>query len=191
MDELAILVKFISILSKLRDPYENGHGDRVREISLKVAKKFNYSDEELEQLSATAALHDIGKMLLEDRVINKLGRLTATQRKSVSDHAFFGAKILRELGVEYAICNAVEQHHERWNGSGYPKGLRGIYILQSARIIAVADSYDAMVSPRPYRLVKSREVALKEIKSLSGTLYDPDVVTAFIEIMSTEETNAG
>lgn len=191
MESLEIFIKFINILAKLRDPYENGHGSRVKDISLKIARKFGYSEEELEQLSAIATLHDVGKMLLEDRIINKLGRLTATQRKSINDHAFFGAKILRELGIDYAICNAVEQHHERWDGSGYPKGLRGVYILQTARIIGVADSYDAMVSSRPYRVAKSKDTAMKEIKLLSGIIYDPDVVEKFIEIMNTEETNAG
>lgn len=189
MTSLEILIKFIEIISKLRDPYENGHGNRVRELSLKIAKKFNYSEEELAQLSNSATLHDVGKMLLDDRLLNKLGRLTALQKKSINDHSYFGAKILRELGIEYAICNTVEQHHERWDGSGYPKGLRGIYILQSARIISVADSFDAMTSPRPYRVPKSKLDAIKEIKTLSGTLYDPDVVEKFIEIMATEGIN--
>ena len=190
MDSLEILVKFVDVVSKLRDPYENGHGSRVKDISLKIARKFIYSEDEIEQLSVAATLHDIGKMLLEDRIINKLGRLTAAQRKSINDHAYFGAKILRELGINYNICNSVEQHHERWDGSGHPKGLHGIYILHTARIIGVADSYDAMTSPRPYRRPKSKDVAVEEIKSLSGTLYDPEVVSAFIEIMKTEETDA-
>lgn len=170
-----------------RDPYTHGHTERVTGYALAIADHMMDQDEVKnfpnfkESLHISALLHDIGKIGIPDSILNKRGGLTHEEYEKIKEHPVIGANILypiRELG---GILEGVRSHQERFDGSGYPDGLKGKQIPLLARIIAVADAFDAITLSRPYRDNKSIETAVEEIKRCSGTQFDPHVVEAFVK----------
>ena len=168
-----------------RDPYTHGHTERVTAYCLAIAEEMQDRPEVKdtpnfrENLHIAALLHDIGKIGIPDSILNKEGKLTPEEYEKIKEHPVIGTAILypiKELGV---ILGGVRSHQERFDGAGYPDGLKGLDIPLLARIIAVADAFDAMTSNRPYRTKKSIEKAVAEIKECSGTQFDPDVAQAF------------
>ena len=129
-------------------------------------------------------MHDIGKIGVPEAVLNKQGKLTADERKEVQQHCKIGFRILSSVSEFSEIAGFILEHQERWDGKGYPRGLKGEAISLPARIIAVADAYDAMTSERTYQKKMTRKAALVEIESCSGTQFDPEVVSAFIQVIS-------
>jgi response regulator RpfG family c-di-GMP phosphodiesterase len=166
----------------LRDTETAGHSQRVCLYSIEIARAMAWSEEQLGSLARGAHLHDIGKLGIPDAILLKPGPLTADERTRMQRHAQIGFDLVKDIAFLSDAAELVLSHHERYNGGGYPRGLKGDEILPSARIFAVADSFDAITSDRPYRRASSFESGLQIIRDCSGTQFDPQVVTAFFSI---------
>lgn len=164
-----------------RDPYTGNHTKRVMEYSLAVGKTIGMSEEELTRLELAAVLHDIGKIGVRDSVLLKQGKLTDDEFLQIMQHPELGGQILSRIPQLQEIIPGVVQHHERFDGKGYPEGISGEQIDLAARIIAIADTFDAMTTDRPYRRGFSFEEAFEEVRRNSGTQFDPKIVDAFFE----------
>jgi HD-GYP domain-containing protein (c-di-GMP phosphodiesterase class II) len=169
-----------------RDSYTQQHSQRVTQIAIKLAEKMDCSLDEIDTIKFAGVLHDIGKISISDSILLKKGRLTEDEIKVVQTHPVIGERILQPLGLLPAEKSVVRHHHERWDGKGYPDGLGGSDIPVLARIIAVADSYDAMTSNRPYRLARENKEAIDELVRCSGTQFDKDIVDVFRKICSSK-----
>jgi putative nucleotidyltransferase with HDIG domain len=179
LENIMILV---SKLSELKDPYTAGHQKNVADIAIKIAEKMNLKEEFIETIKYSSLLHDIGKIILPYEILTKPFKLSEREFELVKEHPKYGYELLKDLDLPYPIKEVILQHHERLNGSGYPLGLKDDDILLEARIIAVADVFDAMISHRPYRPAHPIEVVLNELISNKGILYDPLVVDALLEL---------
>jgi len=176
-------IKALANAIDARDPYTRGHSERVTEYSVAMAEEMDLNREEIERIRYAALLHDIGKINIPDHILNKPGKLTDEEFGLMKKHPVFGAQIMGPVKAFQKILPYMFHHHERFAAKGYPYGIKGEEIPLPARIIAVADSFDAMTSDRPYRKALSLEAALKELKDNSGTQFDPDVVKAFIKLI--------
>lgn len=178
---------YLSVLASLalamekRDVGTYGHSRRVSHISKLISATLDISDEDRENLKVAALLHDIGKIGISDFIIGKVDALNQTERDVIKSHPQKGVEILKPLKQFKAVLPAILHHHEKFDGTGYPAGLKGKNIPLHARIICVADTYDAILSNRPYRSGSSHEAAMKELQRCSGTHFDPDIVNAFVE----------
>lgn len=166
-----------------KDPYTKGHSERVAEMSLALAQELNLSDKDIENIEYTALLHDIGKIGIADNILGKNSSLTNKEFDKIKEHTVMGAKIIEPVDFLKNSYEAIYHHHERYNGDGYPDGIKEKKIPLSARIIAVADAYDAMGSDRPYRKKLSHNKILKELKEQSGQQFDPEVIKAFLSVL--------
>ena len=164
------------------DEYTRGHSDRVTKIALEIAKKLKLGRDEIDTLKFAGILHDVGKIGIIKDVLNKPGKLSEAEFNMIKMHPTVGEQIIAPVAFLAHIRPIIRHHHERFDGKGYPDGLQGKYIPSLSRIIAVADTYDAMTSHRPYRNALSMEVALAEINKCSGTQFDPEIVVAFMSI---------
>jgi putative nucleotidyltransferase with HDIG domain len=166
-----------------KDHYTYGHSKKVSKYATDIAEALGYSQERIATLRAAALLHDIGKIGVSDRVLMKTGPLSSEDWEPIRAHPKLGVAILKHVESLSGCLAAIQYHHERYDGSGYPAGLKGENIPLDARIMAVADSYDAMTSLRPYRQGKfTSEQALAELKHCAGTQFDPRVVEVFMSI---------
>lgn len=168
-----------------KDHYTFKHSERVTFYAIKIAKKLNLKSERLQDLYIASELHDIGKMNTPIEILNKPGKLTKEEFEIIKKHPGDGADLVLETTYNY-LAPIIEQHHERLNGSGYPRGLKGHEILLEAKIIAVTDTFDAMTEDRAYRKAFTPQYAMDELKRMSGTHYDPEIVDA-LEIILKEE----
>ena len=188
-------VKSLASAIDAKDEYTRHHSTRVTEFSLKIAAKMGYSEKELGELELAAVLHDVGKIGVPESILNKPGRLTDEEFKLIQEHPVRGEAILSPVIELKQIGRIVRAHHERYDGRGYPDKLKGREIPLSARIMAIADTYDSITSERPYRKAASHRYAVKEIIANSGTQFDPEVVENFLEIAGTftpeKEKDAG
>ena len=166
-----------------KDPYTKLHSERVTQWAVAIAKKMNCTDEEIESLTFAGHLHDIGKIGIRDQILMKPGRLTKEEYEIIKTHPVIGAEIVGHLGLLKVETSIIRHHHERWDGKGYPDGLKGTDIPKLSRILAVADTYDAITSRRPYRDAMPDRFAYEEIKRNSGTQFDPAVVEAFSSLI--------
>lgn len=182
------LLQFVDALSsavELRDPYTSGHQRRVAALAWAIAEEMGLFAEEIKVIRVAALLHDIGKALVVPiEILSKPGKLTDLEMALIREHPKAGYEILRKVEFPWPVAEIVYQHHERLDGSGYPRGLKGEEILREARIIAVADVVEAMSSHRPYRPALSVDEALAEIRKNAGKLYDPKVVEACIRVFA-------
>ena len=178
----------IEVVEK-EDPYANGHSGRVNYYSNLIACKLNLSDQEKEELQIGAYLHDIGKLGIDKRVIQKKKKYTAEEAKTMKRHPSIGISIVSPLKLSPNILSVIQHHHEFYDGSGYPDRCKGKDLTILPRIVAVADAFDAMISDYPYeyRKVLSMEEAVEELKACSGTQFDPEVVIAFTKIIEKEK----
>lgn len=171
-----------------KDHYTHGHTARVTNLSLEIAKKLSpknkklFDEKFLEYLHIAALLHDIGKIGIPEAILNKEGPLTEEERKKMEEHPLVGTTILQPIRELEDAVLGVKYHHERYDGSGYPEGLKGGQIPLLASIISVADTFDAMTTDRPYRRGLSKDEALEEIRRVSGKQFDAQVVSAFVEL---------
>lgn len=179
---LEALRAIISTLEE-KDPYTHGHSIRVAEYAVALADTIGLSEIEIREVELCALLHDIGKIGIPDNVLLKPARLTRAEFEIMKSHPVRSARILEKISALRNLIPGIEYHHERFDGLGYPEGLKGEAIPLYARIILIADTYDAMTSTRPYRLALTREVAFDELRKCSGTQFDPVLVDAFIRAM--------
>jgi putative nucleotidyltransferase with HDIG domain len=166
----------------LRDNETAGHSQRVSRYSLALARTLGWSEDQLGSLARGAYLHDIGKLGIPDGILLKPGPLTPAERTLMQRHAQIGFDLIADIAFLTDAAEIVLTHHERYDGSGYPHGTNGDEILLSARIFAVADSFDAITSDRPYRRASSFESGREIIRQCSGIQFDPNVVAAFLNI---------
>jgi len=172
----------IAGIVETRDPYTAGHQRRVADLACAIAREMNLSEDRIEGIRMAATIHDIGKIAVPAEILSKPGKLSSVEMSIIKTHSLVGYEILRGIDFPWPIAEIVYQHHERLDGSGYPRGLKGDKILLEAKILAVADVVEAMISHRPYRPALTLNIALKEITENSGTLYDPEVVKACREL---------
>jgi putative two-component system response regulator len=165
-----------------KDVYTSGHSQRVTEISVAIAKHLGLDKENIEKIRLAGLVHDIGKIGVREAVLNKPGSLSDEEFEHVRLHSVTGERILQPIVDDGEILKAVRHHHERYDGTGYPDGLKGEQIPQLARIIAVADTFDAMTSERPYRKALTKDVACAEVERCRGTQFDPEAADAFLEV---------
>ncbi len=156
------------------------HSNRVSSLCVAIGSKMNFDKDAVNQLRIAGLIHDIGKIGIDEKILNKPGRLNDDERKDVERHPEIGWRILSSTTEFSELAHFVLNHHEKWDGSGYPNGIKGKKIPLEARIIAVADTYDAMTSKRSYRIGLSKEEAIQELQRCSGTQFDPDIVNVFI-----------
>ncbi len=168
-----------------KSSWTSGHSERVAELAVKIAKAMGWDDKQLERLFRGGLLHDIGKIGVPLAILDKPGKLTEEEYAKVKDHSAIGAKILEPINAYADIIPMIVQHHERYDGKGYPQGRAGKAIDINARVLAVADVYDAMTSSRPYRLGWIEEEVVELLKNEAGRQFDPDVVEAFLGTLAT------
>jgi HD-GYP domain-containing protein (c-di-GMP phosphodiesterase class II) len=170
-----------------KDPYTRGHSDRVTRYSLMIARELAQTEDFIEIVRISAQLHDVGKIGIEDRILKKPGALTPEEFDVMKTHTTKGANILRPVAQLKDMIPGIELHHESLDGRGYPRGLKGDEIPLLPRIIAVADTFDALTTNRPYQNAHDAQAALKIIHSLAGKRLDPDAVAALMAIYNRGE----
>ncbi len=176
------IIQALVVSLEARDRYTHGHSQRVTQYALSLARAINCSKREIKILSEVAPLHDIGKIAISDSVLNKVRRLTDEEFAEVKSHSAKGSIMLQALGFDKESVQLVRWHHEAYDGRGYPDRLKGEEIPLLARILCVADAYDAMTSDRPYRAKLSDKEAFEEIRHCAGTQFCPKVVNAFLRL---------
>lgn len=174
-------VKVLAEAIDAKDPYTRGHSDRVKRMSLAIARRMGFSEERLETLEYGALLHDIGKIGIKDEVLQKQGKLSQEEYEYIREHPLIGVKIVE--GVEFFKDKIpiIRHHHEFYDGSGYPDGLKGEAIPLEARIISLPDAFDAMTSVRPHRGVMPLQDVLSELERCRGRQFDPNILEIFLK----------
>jgi putative nucleotidyltransferase with HDIG domain len=185
-EQFTDIVKIILKSLEEKDSYTKGHSLRVTEYSLMLGKAYGLDKDSLEQLELTSLLHDIGKIGIPDKILKKPGRLTKDEFDSMKDHPVKSAEMLSDISSLKRIAPYVKAHHERFDGKGYPEGLKGQQIPLFARILLIADTFDAMTSNRPYRKGLDFEATIQELRKCSGTQFDPELVEIFINCINKE-----
>ena len=181
------IVNAIRSMVDARDIYTRGHSDRVSILSTKIAEAMGHREEEIQRIRVAALFHDIGKLRIPDRILLKEGRLTEEEFTEIRKHPLYALDILSSSSIFDDIISTVRSHHERYDGSGYPDGLRGQEIPETARIISIADAFDAMTSFRRYRTNISIDEALDEISSGRGTQFDPEIADVALVVLKNFE----
>ncbi|MFZ5447933.1 MAG: HD-GYP domain-containing protein [Thermodesulfobacteriota bacterium] len=179
---MTAITRVIEATMEAKDPYTVQHQRRVTQIALSIAGKMGLSGASLEKLRIAGTLHDLGKVGVPTEILVKPGKLTELEFSIIKTHPMAGFEILKPLEFPQETTQIVLQHHERWNGSGYPQGLLGNGILLEARILGVADVVEAMATHRPYRPALGIDQAMEEISRNRGILYDPTVVQTCSEL---------
>jgi putative nucleotidyltransferase with HDIG domain len=185
-------IEALALAIDAKDQVTHGHIRRVQRYTMALADALGVRDtKQLDALRAAALLHDTGKLAVPEYILNKPGPLTASEFERMKVHAAVGADILKSIDFPYPVEPIVRHHHENWDGSGYPAGLKGSEIPVGARILSVVDCYDALTSDRPYRPRYSREHAVQVLRERRGTMYDPWVVDGFLSILGELEKESG
>lgn len=164
------------------DPFLRGHSERVASLAQMIGRRIRLSEEQLHELSHAARLHDVGKVAVDAEILTKPGKLTEAEFQRVMLHPVIGEEMLKPYGLSPTLLSAIRHHHERWSGGGYPDGIAGEQIPLLARIIAVADTYDAMTSDRFYRSAYTHTEAMAEMQQMAGVHLDPTLVRCFVEM---------
>lgn len=180
------IVKAVSKTMGLKDQYTTLHQKRVADISASIGKKMGWDEGRIEVLKLAALVHDLGKVGIPTELLTKPSRLTPIEERLVREHVEMGYQILKDFDLPWDIAEMVRQHHERLDGSGYPRGLKGDEILPEAKVIAVADTIEAMATSRPYRPAVGLQAALEELRKGSGKRYDAQIVNTAIELLNGE-----
>jgi len=173
-------VKVLAEAIDAKDPYTRGHSDRVKRMSLDIAKAMGFSESQQETIEYGALLHDIGKIGIKDVVLQKPGPLDAEEHQYIREHPVIGAKIVEGVKFFQDKIPMIRHHHEHYDGSGYPDGLAGEAIPLEARIISIPDAFDAMTSARPHRGILPLQDVIEELRKFSGKQFDPNVLEVFL-----------
>ncbi len=177
------IIQSLAAVIEAKDEYTNGHSDRVAEYSREIARRYGYSEKDVNDIYIMGLLHDVGKIGIPIAIINKPGRLTDEEYEIIKQHPVKGANILANIKEMPKLANGARWHHERYDGRGYPDGLTGTDIPEEARIIAVADAYDAMTSNRSYRKPLTQEYVRNEIIRCKGSQFDPVFADIMVEMI--------
>jgi response regulator RpfG family c-di-GMP phosphodiesterase len=177
------IVLAMSVAVEMRDPYTAGHQQRVAELACTVAQAMGLSDDDVYGLRMASVIHDLGKITVPAGILAKPGRLSDLEYQLIQNHVQAGYDILKKIEFPWPLADIILQHHERLDGSGYPQGLKDGNILMQARILAAADVFETIASHRPYRASLGLQRAVDELREKSGTLYDPQVVSAFLRLV--------
>lgn len=183
-----VMVKSVAALAatvESRDPYTAGHQNRVANIALSIAQDMNLDSDTCNGIKLASSIHDIGKMQVPIEILTKPTKLSKIEKEMIKVHPQVGYEILKDIPFPWPVAEMVHQHHERYDGSGYPQGLKGEQIILGARILAVADALEAISSHRPYRPALGMDVALREIETQRGILFDPTVVDSCVHLFKT------
>ena len=180
-------IQAMSLAVETRDPYTAGHQKRVTDLAVAIARELDLSADRIDGIRMAGLIHDIGKISVPAEILAKPGRISKNEFALIKDHPKVGYDILKKVEFPWPLAKIVMQHHERMNGSGYPQGLPGKYILLEARILAVADVVESIASFRPYRQTLGIQAALKEITEEKETLYDAQVVDACLNLFSEQK----
>jgi putative nucleotidyltransferase with HDIG domain len=165
---------------ELRDKETEGHSRRVTDLTIKIAKIFDFDENAIRYVYYGAILHDVGKMGIPDEILNKPGALTLKEREIINQHPTYAFEMLKDIKYLQPAISIPYSHHENWDGTGYPQKLQGEEIPLSARIFSVIDNWDALTSDRPYREAWSKEKTIEYLKEQSGKKFDPKVVEVFL-----------
>jgi putative nucleotidyltransferase with HDIG domain len=180
-------VRALAAAVDAKDPYTRGHSDGVATYALRIGEALRFSPEQMIALEMAAYLHDIGKIGISEDILLKPGKLTDAEMSQMRHHPLIGANILKPVAFPWPIAPIVRHHHEHYDGAGYPAGLKTEEIPILARVLTVADSFEAMVADRPYRRGRSQQEAMLELRRCSGTQFDPRIVDAFIEVLESSD----
>lgn len=185
LDALCASTRTLTAALAARDAHTQEHADRVIDLAVRLARACALNDQEIRTVRLAAALHDVGKIGIPDHVLLKPGRLDADEWVIMRTHARTGAQLLRATGLPDFddIAAAVERHHEHFNGSGYPDGLRGEDIPVASRIVLICDTYDAMASPRPYHQARDHARVMEVLEADSGVKSDPQLFRLFCRLL--------
>lgn len=183
-------ISTIANIIDAKDEYTKGHSQRVAEYAVELARRLGYSEDALRNVHFIALLHDIGKIGIPDSVLKKTSELSDEEYEIMKQHVDIGNRILHDSTVIENLSQGVKYHHERYDGSGYSEGLKGKEIPEIARIICLADAYDAMTSNRVYRPRLTDEQAINELITNSGTQFDPDMVRTFVQLLEERKGKA-
>jgi len=175
-------VNAVTVIGEKRDPYTAGHQRRVTALALAIARKMNLTPDQIDGLSVAGQLHDIGKISVPSDILNKPGKLSDGEMIVIKGHSQASYDILKDIEFPWPVAQIAYQHHEKLDGSGYPRGLKGERILLEAKVLCVADVVEAMASHRPYRPALGIDKALDEIVKNKGILYDPDIVDCCVSL---------
>lgn len=173
-------VRMLAAAIDAKDPYTRGHSERVARYSIAIGKNLSLPEKEMRDLRISALLHDVGKIGIDDRILRKPGALSDEEFEVMKQHPAKGAAIMSGVAQLIDIIPGMKYHHEKWSGGGYPDGLEGENIPMQARIVAIADTFDAMTTNRPYQKAMELTYVVEKIKSFGGTRFDPRVVDAFV-----------
>lgn len=176
-------IKALTAAIEAKDPYTEGHSRRVEMYATQIAKRLGLSDAKIQSIEVAALLHDIGKIGIHDSILNKTGSLCESEIAQIHNHPIIGIKILDDIELPNKSKEIIKHHHERYDGKGYPLGLKGDEVLLEAYILSAADAYDAMTSNRPYRNAMSPKQAMNILIENKGTQFHPDVVDVFVDIL--------
>lgn len=187
IDMRNLYISTIQALNKTveaKDPYTSGHASRVEEYAVELAEAYNLSYDSIQNIRTASILHDIGKIGVNDNILNKAAKLSQDEYQNIMRHPSIGADIISKVDFLKDITGIVKHHHERYDGKGYPDGLSGKDIPIEACVLTIADSYDAMTTDRPYRKALSTDEALEEIRKNAGTQFHPELANKFISLMN-------
>jgi HD-GYP domain-containing protein (c-di-GMP phosphodiesterase class II) len=177
-----VVLAALSQAIEARDPYTRGHSERVSALAQVVARRLGWKSSRLGALRVGALLHDVGKLNLDEAVLRKPGPLDDKEYREIKRHPLAGARLIRGFEALRPALPYIVFHHERWDGQGYPSGRSREQIPAGARVVAVADAFDAMISMRPYRPALPLRAAIAEVDAGAGTQFDPGVVKAFLDV---------
>ncbi|MBU2622049.1 MAG: PAS domain S-box protein, partial [Proteobacteria bacterium] len=178
------IIQAMALTVETRDPYTSGHQIRVAKLAKMIAREMNLSQDQVEGVNMAAEIHDIGKISVPAEILSKPSKLTDIEFQLIKIHPEAGYNIVKDIDFPWPIATMIVQHHERTNGSGYPKGLKGEVILLETRILSVADVVEAISSHRPYRPAYGIDIAIDEISQKKGILYDPETVDACLRLIN-------
>lgn len=193
MDKNKVMLRAIKALItalEAKDSYTSGHSQRVAAWAKIMGEAIGLSEQDMFTLNLAALLHDIGKIGMPDKILHKSGSLLKMEYRTAKEHTVVGSKIVEEIDEMKEIASIIRHHHERYDGDGYPDGLQGDAIPLLARILAIVDTFEAIVSQRSYRAKQPSEIALEELAMHSGRQFDPKLVEVFISVFQKEEKQA-
>jgi HD-GYP domain-containing protein (c-di-GMP phosphodiesterase class II) len=174
-------IRMLAAAIDAKDPYTRGHSERVARYSIAIGKNLSLPEKEMRNLRISALLHDVGKIGIDDRILRKPGALSDDEFDVMKGHPVKGAAIMSGVAQLVDCIPGMKYHHEKWSGGGYPDNLEGEAIPMQARIVAIADTFDAMTTNRPYQKAMELNYVVEKIRSFAGTRFDPRVVEAFAQ----------